>query len=187
MGKVLTKSEFARRGGVDPAAVSMWISRGHITSPALLEDGGIVVELAVAQLRERLDHARHTVDLSRFLVPDEAELPPQSAAAMLIERARQQKIEENDLRLRRLRREELERAGELVRADAAAQAHGRHYEELLSAIEQFLPEVAMKLGADREGVALMRREWRAFRERQAQAAEQRAAVLSHLTEAPRGA
>ena len=183
MGEVLTKSEFARRGGVDPAAVSMWINREHLTPPALTEDGKIDVELAVGQLRERLDLARHTVDLDRFLEP---EPPPQSAAAMLIERARQQKVEENDLRLRRLRREELERAGELVRADAAAQAHGRHYGELLSAIEQFLPELAVKLGADREGVAIVRREWRAFRERQADAAAQRAAALSPLSEVPRG-
>ena len=177
MGEVITKSELARRCNVKQAAVTAWLARKKITAPALLADGRIDYDLALGQLRERLDPRRSTTAFDKS--PREDARPPTGAAA-LIERAREQRIEENDVRLRRLRREELEQAGTLTQTEAVARAHARHFEELLGAIEQWLPELAVKLGADREGVALARREWRLFRERMAQAAEDRAAALPHL-------
>ena len=72
MGEVVTKSEFARRVGDDPAAVSMWIKRGHLSGRALTADGMIDVDIAVAQL-PRIEHPRITTDLesATSLAPDE--------------------------------------------------------------------------------------------------------------------
>jgi hypothetical protein len=155
VGDVITKSEFARRAGVEAAAVSAWISRGQLTPPALLEDGRIDVQLAGAQLRERLDPARTTLDFERLLDPD-ADPSARGGPAALIERAREQRIEENDLRLRRLKREELERARSLVPADAAAQSHARHFEELLTAVEQWLPDLVLNQRSDGLGCRFIR-------------------------------
>jgi hypothetical protein len=178
VGKIVTKAELARARHVSAAAVSAWLRRGKLTAPALLPDGRIDYDVAIDQLRERLDPAR-----SRTEVPD-GDAPARSNLAVLTERQREQRVEENDLKLRRLKREELERAGALTDTDAVAKAHARHYEELLAAIEQWVPELAVKLGADRDGVALARREWRGFRDRQAQAAEARTAGLPSLVAAP---
>jgi hypothetical protein len=178
MGEAITKIAYARRHGVTPSAVSRWIDRHHLTSPALLPDGRIDPEAADAQLRERLDDARHATDMDHS--PDEAAAT--SAAAALIERRRVQAIEEADLKLRRLRRDELVGAGTLVRADTVARVQGRLLEELLAEIEQWLPELTAKLGAGREGVDIARREWRAFRQRQAEADDRRAAGLPELVE-----
>jgi hypothetical protein len=183
VSEVVTKSEFARRLDVDPAAVSLWISRQKLTAPALRDDGMLDVDLAVEQLRQRLEHARSSTDLGRAAssalddVPgDDAPAPP-SATAALIERQRQQRVEESDLRLRRLRRAELETAGQLVRSDAITAVHARAVEELLQAIEQWLPDLAVRLGAGREGIDIARREWRAFRQHQAEIAAAGAAEL----------
>jgi hypothetical protein len=181
MGEVVTKTEYARSKGVTPAAVTAWLARGHLTSPALRADGRIDVEMADGQLRERLDHARRATDVDRPPPADAASPPP--AAAALIERQRQQRIEENDLKLRRLRREELERAGHLVDADAMARAHGRSFEELMTAIEQWqLGDLAPQLGLSREQIEVVRREWRAFRARQAAAALRQAGALAEHVE-----
>jgi len=88
-----TSSGFARRLNVEPAAVSLWISRQKLTAPALREDGTIDVKLAVEQLRERLEHARSDTDLERALLhvaDDEAGDggPATSTTAALIERQR---------------------------------------------------------------------------------------------------
>ena len=183
MGEVVSKSEFARRVGNEPEAVSMWISRGKLTAPALRDDGLIDVDLAVEQLRGSLEHARSSTDLERAASAGAPE-GGQSVTGALIEQQRRQRIEESELRLRRLRRDELEAAGKLVDAEAIAAAHTKAIEELLGAVEQWLPDLAVKLGAGREGIDVARREWRAFRQRQAGAASERFAGLPALTEAP---
>jgi hypothetical protein len=55
---IVSKSKLAARLNVRRAAVSAWIKRGHLTPPALREDGRIDYEVAVAQLADRLDVAK---------------------------------------------------------------------------------------------------------------------------------
>jgi hypothetical protein len=43
---ICSKSEFARRCGVTPGAITNWIRRGKLTAPALTVDGQIDVALA---------------------------------------------------------------------------------------------------------------------------------------------
>ncbi len=54
-GEVVTKSELARALGFSPAAVSMMISRGRLTAPALRLDGRVNLKLAIEQLKHRAD------------------------------------------------------------------------------------------------------------------------------------
>jgi hypothetical protein len=54
--EILSKSEFAVRRSVRPAAVSNWIVRGQLTAPAVRSDGKIDVALAEAQLAAREPH-----------------------------------------------------------------------------------------------------------------------------------
>jgi hypothetical protein len=172
MGEVLTKTEFARRGGVEPAAESMWIARQHLTPPALLDDGRIDVDLAVEQLRDRLDHGRAAVNPDRFLAPDDVDAAGASRFSALNERQKLQRIEENDLRLRRLRREELEQAGSLIDVEAAGKVVGRALSELWTDIDRW--------GLDNFGAEAWRPAFRAFRQRRSDADERLAVGLPEL-------
>jgi len=190
MGEVVSKSEFARRLDVTHEAVSRWIAIRKLTEPALTADGKVDVELAVAQLRERLEHARSDTDLERALrvVDDdaaEAAAPPVNATAALIERQRAQRVEENDLRLRKLKRDELERAGQLVRVDSVTAAYGRSLGQLLAAADNWISDLAGELGLSAEQLAAARASWRRFREREAQGASARLSALPELEGAAR--
>ena len=151
---LVSKSEFSRLMHVKPSAVSNWISRGQLTAPALKPDGRIDAELARQQLG-------HTVDTGRS--HHRSSRPPAGTAA---ERAKlhRLKIYRFELEIaRRQRATAIERAG-LVRADGAAAAWAAELSDLLIAIEQWLPDLAVMLGASRE---LVLGEWRTFRQRQA--------------------
>jgi hypothetical protein len=51
--RLLTKSEYARRLGVQPAAVSNWVTRGRLSPRAIRPDGRINPVLADRQLGTR--------------------------------------------------------------------------------------------------------------------------------------
>jgi hypothetical protein len=187
VGEVITKAEFARRGGVDSAAVSMWQSRGHLSPPAVLPDGRIDVDLAVVQLRERLDLNRQTVDLDRFLIDEEGGTSSSGNSSALVERLRLQRIEEQDIKLRRMRREELEHAGSLVKTEEAGKAFGRQLQELWADLDRWgadvlIPAVRRDVTAGGNGIEAWRHELRSFRQRQADIAERRASGLPELAE-----
>jgi hypothetical protein len=182
VSEIVSKSEFARRLDVDPAAVSAWISRKKLTAPALRDDGTIDVELAVEQLRERLEHARSDTDLERAAsaladAPEGDGASSASPTAALIERQRAQRVEENDIRLRKLRIEELERAGRLVRLDAITTAYARSLGQFLAATDNWITDLAGELGLSAEQLVASRASWRRFRTREADAAAQRVSAL----------
>ena len=55
---LVKKSTFAELRGVTPGRVTQWIGKGRISGPAIVGEGRsamIDVDLATAQLRERLD------------------------------------------------------------------------------------------------------------------------------------
>jgi hypothetical protein len=181
MGETVSKSEYARRCSVTPAAVSLWLARGRLTAPAILADGSIDVELADAQLRERLDHARRQApDIGADDDADGEEGgEPRLSGVALIERQRVLRVAEQEARLRRLRREELEAGGALVRADAVTRSFGRLLAERDEELDRFVLDLAERL-AGAEGRATAQRDLRALRERQADAAERAAAALPRL-------
>lgn len=178
---ILTKSEYARLHGVKSHTVSMWIARGHLTPPALREDGMIDVELADMQLRERLHALKSTGKGSGpqslfngtpvAAATAATDTPPVATEA-------QPPGELNTLRIRRERVlvEDAERKvalarGELMPVTEAEAVWMRELTDLLIGIEQWLPDLVTKLGGGRSQVDLARAEWRAFRERRAAAAK----------------
>jgi hypothetical protein len=101
-GRLLTKSEYARRCGVKPGAVGNWIARGKLTRPAIRRDGRIDAEVADLQLADRrhdrsrppggpIDHSPSRTDQERdhaepigaFVVVDEL---PALAQALRLDR-----------------------------------------------------------------------------------------------------
>lgn len=168
MGEVISKSELAERCAVEPATVSAWIRRGHLTPPALMADRRIDVEAAVDQLRGRLDPARSCTQFDGAVAPSDA-------APSLIEQQRRQRIEEGELRLSRMRREEAEALGQYVRADTVKRQWARLIGQAIAAFEIFLLlDLPGQLGLDSQQTADIRTAWRAFRERQAATIEQSA-------------
>jgi hypothetical protein len=162
---IISKADFARLLDVEPAAVSVWIARGKLSTPALTEDGRIAVEEALKQLRERVDPVRSSVDFGGEDAADSSS----GNGTSLIARQRVQRLAEGELRLARLRREELEQRGLYVRAADVRRQWGRLSSQILAAFENFLlRDLPIELGLDHEQTMRMRVAWRAYRERQAE-------------------
>jgi hypothetical protein len=175
MSEIITKGEYARRRGVSDQCVSMWIARRQLTTPALKADGTVDVALADEQLRERLDPARSS---TCFGQPDLDDAGPQAARSDLLDRERRQRIEEREIRLARLRREELAARGVYVRAADVRRSHNQMLAQLIAAMDQFvIGDLPTRFGFTNELRAEIRKEWRAFRERQAEHYASEAAVL----------
>jgi hypothetical protein len=87
--RFLTKSEYARRLGVQPAAVSNWVTRGRLSPPAIRPDGRINPVLADRQLGTRRGAGRPDAademngTIGAFVVIDEL---PALAAALRLDR-----------------------------------------------------------------------------------------------------
>ena len=175
---ILTKTAYARARGVDPSTIAQWIKRGKLSAPAITANGRVLVEEADRQLRATLDFAKSTAKggpASRLLEDHSASSNAAIGVDVVLEPLRSPMEDAAALKARRERLllDEMERKaalarGELMRVDKAVQAWSAELADLLGAIEQFvvvdLPE---KLGLDRDAVIAARREWRAFRERQA--------------------
>jgi hypothetical protein len=172
---ILSKSEYGRLHHVAPATVRTWVYRGHLTPPALRSDGMIDVALADGQLRVRLDALKST---GKGGGPRELFQPMPERTGAEEKAADDEKPnnggEFNQLRIRRLRLEVEEKErnaaiarGELLPAAQLDAIWGQELRELVQAVEQWLPELAVKLGGDRGMINLIRAEWRLFRQRQA--------------------
>jgi hypothetical protein len=161
---LVIKSEFSRLMHVKPSAVSNWISRGQLTAPALKPDGRIDIELARQQLGDTVDPGRSHHRSSRP--------PAGTEAGTAAERAklRRLKIYQLELEIAKRRRAAAAECASLVRADGAAAAWAVEFSALLIAIEEWLPDLAQMLGADREQILVA---WNAFRQRLADQREGR--------------
>jgi hypothetical protein len=162
MHEILSKSAYAAARGVKADTVRSWIHRGHLTAPALRDDGRINVKTADAQLRDRLD-ALKGADLAG---PDRSPAPRAcpAPAGDLLGRLRQQRLAEGEMRLRRLRDEEDLRRGNLVHADAAASAWSAGLQGLLGALDTWLTiDLPERLGLGVAGALRIREEWRMWR------------------------
>ena len=110
----ISKSEFAALCRVGKPAVSGWIKAGHLTAPALVGEGRfarIDPELARIQLRERMDpEARLSNGLDTAL--GDAPLDSETVE----EKIKLQRLAQSELRTKKMREEDAERAGRLVDA-----------------------------------------------------------------------
>jgi transposase len=166
----LSKKEFAERVGVSAATVRQWVGRAKLSGAAVTASGRIRVDEAERQLRERLDPMRGrprdaTAQQHGGDEPAAARLieARASAAEIAVERAR--------------RRLEHERGVYALAADVEQQ-RGRGISQLIEATENWLLyDVPALLGIDDAGRAVLRESWRKFRERESQAAAQRASLL----------
>jgi hypothetical protein len=164
---ILSKAAFAARHGIARSTISKWISRGQLKPPALRADGRIDVAAAERQLRALLDPARSTAINGGG-----------DDAAGLIKRQREQRIERGEIDLRRARAEERERRGEYVRAVDVARERGRFWQQFLQTLENWLlSDMPHQLALDPDARAALRKSWRRFRERESDAAQQRADTM----------
>jgi hypothetical protein len=170
----LSKSAFAARHGIARSAVSKWISRGQLTGDALTRNGRVNVAVAERQLRALLDPARSQTAINGS----------DDDAAGLIAAQRRQRIEEGEIRLRRLRAEENARRGRYTLTSDAERSLNRSLQQLVAAIENWLPDLIVQVGGDAEALAIARKSWRAFRERESAAAEARAKALAEFVSDP---
>lgn len=171
MGEIVSKSEFARRRGVDPAAVSMWIARGQIWGSALTADGKVDEQVAIEQLRQKLDPARSLTPLDDLGGNGAGDSDVPHVSASLIDQQRSQRIEEAALRLRRLRAEENERAGKYMVTTNVEREWNRLLGQLVDETEAWIADLVQELGGGAEELAIARQSWRKFRQRQAENAE----------------
>lgn len=156
----VTKSTYAKMRNRAPSAVSNWIADGKLKAPALVEDDGaelVDVELADAMLAAELDPRQQAA-------PDD----PDNRRFV---KARADRMEAEAEGLVRRRQEE---TGKWLEAEAARRAFGREIAAAITETEAWLMPtaeiLAAEIGAERKAVlVILRREWRAFRARQAQA------------------
>jgi hypothetical protein len=161
MVEVKTKSEFAALLGINPAAVSNYIRRRKLTAPALTADGRVNVKLALAQLRITLDGRLSSAKRVRKPAAGNGHAPPDDLA----DRERQQRIEERDIRLRRLLREERVSRGTYLLASAVEREHGRLIAELVSAIERWIiGDLPALLACDPATRVVIKKAWHQYRE-----------------------
>ncbi len=178
---LVKKSAFAELCGVSRARVSEWIAEGKISGEALVGAGQrakIDVDLATAQLRERLD-----VDKRFGLNGLSTRLDGHSATAHegIEARIKAEKLRHAQLLTSRLEEEDRLRRGVYMETSAARAEMGRVAADLLTSFEGALPDFASALAARfeisaRDAVHCLRVEFRRIRERLAAASKQEQAV-----------
>lgn len=166
---IISKSAFAARRGVSVSAVCKWIERKRIAGPALTADGRVVVDEAERQLGISLDVVRSEAASRIARAGDDDEPKTLSTREQILAVELEQKR----------RRLEVEK-GVYVRADQVRAERGRALVQMIAAIDNWLPSLAIELGLDRETEALLRASWRRFRERQADAVTSEAEALPEI-------
>ncbi|RJF81117.1 hypothetical protein D3877_12910 [Azospirillum cavernae] len=184
----LSKSEFARHRGVSPAAVSQWISNGRLSGSALIGAGRtakINVEEADRQLGVTLDLGQQMAQ--QALRPSPPSPPsfrsPEDDHAARYQKARADSAEIDAERARR--RDQAER-GLYLETDAARAAWAKELGGLLTAMDQWISDLAPALAATpsrdpKELAVLLRQRWREFRQQQADQARATRDAVPALT------
>lgn len=181
MPLTLSKSAFAARRGVGSSTVSNWIARGRLTGKALVGKGAaarINVEEAERQLGALLDQSRSAGAILSHAAAEEP-APPASAKALAPEIAPLAaiKLEQAQRALQRDRESDLERRGVYVRAADMRREQARQLAQLITMIEQRLPELVALLGGGKPEIVTARRWWRSLRQTEAAAARETASPL----------
>lgn len=186
MAEILSKSAYARVTGVNPAAVSNWIRRGQLTSPALRTDGKINRELADQQLGHRLapvmSAARRAAPADDRPIPSSTGGPawsPSNQASLQLLRAR---ALDASVRAERSRRELNQERGRYTLTEEAQVEWAKTLSAFLLNVEQSLADLATTLRLDREGVMELRRWWRNQRAQAAGDNREKAAGLPQFIE-----
>jgi len=184
---LVTKSTYARMRDRAPSAVSNWIADGKLKAPALVQDDNgdemVDVDKADAMLAAELDPSQQAAQKHPIGV---AQIPAEVAEAASAE----PKVEPEDPDNRRfiraradvkeaeaegLRRKRLEETGKWYVAEEADAAHAKDLGAAIAETEAWLlgtlsERFAAELNVERAAaIGILRREWRAFRERQAAA------------------
>jgi plasmid maintenance system antidote protein VapI len=178
----VTKGQFATIVGVSPGRVSQWISEKKIHGDALIGEGrSAMINLDVAQ-----DQLGRTLDFDQRQA--QAIAKPAAPAASLTPdqlRIHAVKAETAEIELRKLQRQEQEQQGILINAAQARQAWGREIADLIAAIEQWLPEAALRLERDlgvehKAATSALRAAFRELRTKRADLARSAAFALPDL-------
>ena len=176
MTEVLSKSEFATRRGVSPAAVSQWISSGRLSGTALIGVGRtarIDVAEAERQLAMTLDPGQQ---MARGGRPVASALPPAGAADLpasnAVARYQEARAVSAEIEAERQRRRQEEERGLYMQTAAARDAWSKELAALVQALDGWLPDLAQELAAaaaagepmDAKALTVrLRNAWRAFR------------------------
>jgi hypothetical protein len=166
----LTKSEYAARLGIRPSMVSNYIRRQQLTAPALTAGGRVNVELADKQLRVTVDPvrqasrpgraARATADV--ITTAPAGPIDFQASAVLLRARAMVAQIGAE-----RLRREFQAERGRYMLTTTAEAEMRQVVEEIVSVIDQAIPDLIDALGEDRRHLPIVRKWWHAVRAKEA--------------------
>ena len=188
---LVKKSTFAELRGVTPGRVTQWITKGKISGPAIVGDGRsamIDVDIATAQLRERLDvNARFglkglSTNLDRTL--DQLRLPLGDSVEAQI---KAEKLRQAQLLTSRLEEEDRQRRGLYVEAKAVRSEMASLASDLLVSFERSLTDLSAVLAVQfrvppRDALHVLRKEFRPVRERLAAAYAAKAAAEPRTVE-----
>lgn len=177
--QLVSKSDYARRVDRSPAAVTHWIKEGKLTKPALVDvDGEEMIDAlaADAMLALTLHPSQQAAQDRPIGVPadladdagDVADIGDEDNRRFLKARADRMALEAEGLHRKRL----AETGQWMVTADAR-QAWAREMSAAINETEAWLTQVAETLAGelhlDRKLILVtLRREFRAFRQRQAE-------------------
>lgn len=193
---VVSKGDFARLIGVTPGRVSQYISEGKITREALDGEGvraKVIVAVATAQLRASLDIGQRLGNGIATRLDAAPDFPPVLGQAKpsaptlptpgnsFEERLKAEKLAEMEMRNRKAREEERERRGQYTRTDDVRVALGQVANGMLNVFEGALSDFALAVAAkfevpQRDVLHLLRAEFRAVRQKAADAASRAAAA-----------
>lgn len=190
MNDVVSKGEFAAMVQRGPSAVSNWIADGKLGGPALVGEGRrqrIRVDAALQQLGLSLDTGQQMAQARPLLGRPTASAAPPAGTVPLGEvdelqlRQARAKTEIAEATARKGREDADLRRGRYMLADEARAELARRLSGLLAGVETFHRDVARKIAeqtgaSENEVRAVIRGEFRVWRERRAAQAEaQRAA------------
>ena len=178
---LVKKSTFAALRGVTPGRVSQWVAKGQIGGAAIVGEGQraqIDVDLATAQLRERLDPNQRfgLKGLGTRLDDDDDDAPAgrRATSASVESQIKAEKLRQAQLMTRRLEEEDRQRRGLYIEAKAARSEMASLASDLLGSFERSLTDLSAVLAAQfcvppRDVLHVLRKGFRPVRERLAAA------------------
>ena len=144
----MSKGEFAAELGVSAARISQYIKEGKIDGDALVGDGRtarIKADVARAQLSSRLDVSQMTGNGLKTRIghtPAPSPAAPLSTADPFEAQMRNEKLEQAKIQTRKMRAEEMARAGRYVLASDAESAMAKLASRIMTVFDGGLQDIA---------------------------------------------